>query len=129
MQYDYKSDYKAIGNSLVETIAQIEKNGETPLLKFEMLFKFAKMKFLDNKADEAHKIFGKCNSVLIDNGLPENFELYYWMARIFEGKGEIEKAASTYRMCLTRGNLADDPEFINELLDRINNIEPDSVKF
>src|SRR2546428_5576914 len=102
MKLAFNADYKTVGHSLMETIDEIERNGETPLLKSEMLFKYARMKFLENKFDEAYKIFGQCNMLLIDKGLPENKEIYYWVSRIAEAKGEIEKAMGFYKICLER---------------------------
>lgn len=122
MKLDFNSDLQTVSNSLMETLGKIEKNGETPILKAEMLFKYGRVKFLGKNFDEAHKIFGQCNMVLIDNGLPENKEIYYWVGRIFEAKGDIEKAQSTYKICLKKARFITDQEFVDELLDRLNKL-------
>ncbi len=123
MKLNFNSDMQTVSNSLMKTLSEIDKNGETPILKAEMLFKYARVKFLDKQFDEAHKIFGQCNVALIDNQLPENKEIYYWVGRISEAKGEIEKARTIYTMCLEKARFIDDHEFVDEKLDRINTIE------
>ena len=47
MELAFNSDRQTIGNSLMATLAEIEIHGETPILKAEMLFKFARMKFIE----------------------------------------------------------------------------------
>jgi tetratricopeptide (TPR) repeat protein len=122
MELYYNADLKTIGNSLMVTLSEIEKNGETPILKAEMLYKYARVKFCDGKFIEAHQVFGQCNSHLIMNNLPENKEIYYWVGRILEEKGEFEKAKTTYTISLERARFLNDQIFVDEILDRIHKI-------
>jgi tetratricopeptide (TPR) repeat protein len=114
---------KEIANSLNQTINEIETKGETPKLKEELLFKFARLKFSEGNFDEAHSIFGQCNSITVDYGLNENFEIYYWVGRILEAKGDLEKAKSTYEIALKR--FKDNPSLIckKEIIEAINKIK------
>ena len=114
---------KEIAVSLNETIKEIETNGENPLLKEAMLFKYARLKFSEGEIDEAHSILGQCNSVTIDFGLPENYEIYYWVARIMEAKGELDKAKATYEIALKR--FKNNPDLISkeEIIDAIERMK------
>ena len=123
MELTYNADLKTIGNSLMKTLSEIEKNGETPTLKGQMLYKFARLKFCERDFEEAHKVLGQCNSHLIMNNLPENKEIYYWVGRILEEQGEFEKAKTTYTMNLERARFLNDQTFVDEILDRIHKIE------
>jgi len=67
----------------------------------EVTFLIGRLHQIDGKLDEAVKSFGKCNSILIENGLPENYELYYWMGRIEEHKMNISKSMDIYNMILS----------------------------
>jgi tetratricopeptide (TPR) repeat protein len=112
-----------IATSLNNTIKEIELNGETPKLKEVLLFKYARLKFSECEFEEAHSILGQCNSVTIDFGLPENYEIYFWTAQIMEAQGNIEKAKSTYEIALKR--FKNNPDLISkdeiiEAIERIN---------
>ncbi len=102
---------REIADSLYETLDEIKLKGESTKLKFESQFKFARLKFSVGEFDDAHNLFGICNSMTIDYGLPENYEIYYWAGRISEQNGEIEKAKSTYEITLKKCN--DNPLLIS----------------
>jgi len=102
---------REIANSVYETIDEIKLKGESTNLNFELQFKFARFKFSIDEFDEANKLLGICNSMTIDYGLPENYEIYYWAGRISEQKGEIEKAKTTYEITLRKCN--DNPSMIS----------------
>lgn len=108
-----------IACSVNETLKEINLKGESPNLEAELFFKYARLKFSERKYDEAKSIFGQSNSITIDNGLPENYETYYWVARIMEAKGDIENAKSTYQIALKR--CKDNPNLIsrNEIIEAI----------
>lgn len=120
MKLGYNSDIHTISNSLMETLAEIKKSGETPILKSEMLYKYGRLKFMENEFDEAHKLFGQSNLLLFDNNLPESKEIFYWGARSFEAKGDVVKALSAYKFLLERAKFIGDQIFVDEILDRIN---------
>ena len=102
---------REIANSVYETIDKINLKGESTNLNFELQFKFARFKFSIGEFDEANKLLGICNSMTIDYGLPENYEIYYWAGRISEQKGEIDKAKTTYEITLRKCN--DNPSLIS----------------
>jgi hypothetical protein len=114
---------REIANSIYETIDKIKSNGETPYLKEELQFGYARLKLSEGELDDSYKIFGMCNSITIDNNLRENYEIYYWIGRISELKMEYQKALSTYELALKR--CTDDPLLIprNEILDAIENLK------
>ena len=91
-----------IATSLRETLKEIELNGETPSLKEELQFKFARLKLSEGELEDSYKILSICNSITIDNNLRENYEIYFWVGRIAELKGEYEKAKTTYEMAFKR---------------------------
>ena len=99
-----------IAYSVNETLKEINLKGETPELELELYFKYARLKFSEGDYDKAKTIFGQCNSITIDNGLPENYEIYYWTGRIMEAKGDIENARLIYGIALKR--CKDNPNLI-----------------
>lgn len=121
MDIKFDSDRDEVGNSLMRTLEEIKTSGETPELKMEMLFKYARMRFFEGDFQRSYEVFGQTSSHIIDNGLPENIELFYWVARIFEEQGHFERSLSAYKMALER--VTEDEQFSDELLDRIANIE------
>lgn len=66
----------------------------------EVFFLVGRLHYIDNNIEEAVKSFSKCNTILIDNGLPENLELYYWMGRIEEHKMNTSKSIDIYNRIL-----------------------------
>ena len=108
-----------IAYSVNETLKEIEFKGETPELNCELYFEYARLKFSEGKYDDAKTILGQCNFITIDNGLPENYEIYYWTGRIMEAKGDIENARLIYGIALKR--CKDKPNLIprSEILEAI----------
>ena len=80
------ADSTEIATSLKETLKEIELNGENPCLKEELQFKFARLKLSEGELEDSYKILGICNSITIDYNLRENYEIYFWVARIAELK-------------------------------------------
>ena len=116
------ADSTEIATSLRETLNEIKINGETPNLKEELQFKFARLKLSEGELEDSYKIFGICNSITIDYNLRENYEIYFWVARIAELKGEFEKSKTTYEMALKR--CIDNPLLIprNEIIEAIERV-------
>ena len=121
MDIRFDSGPDEVGRSLTKTLEVIKTSGETPELKMEMLFKYAIMRFYEGDLQRSYEVFGQTSSHIIDNGLPENIELFYWVARIFEEQNQLDRSLLAYKMALER--ITDDENFSNEILDRILNIE------
>jgi len=115
-----KSTYNEVGWSLRETLDQIERNGETKELKYDMLLKYGWLKFLDNDPDGAYRIFSQCSTHAIDNGILDIDELFYWAARCLEEKGDKENALNGYLSLLeSSSKYQNNEELINEIFDRL----------
>jgi len=121
MDIDFQSTQEEVANSLTDTLSEIKASGETPVLKMEMLFKYAIMRFFEGDLQRSYEVFGQTSSHIIDNGLPENIELFYWVARIFEEQNQLDRSLSTYKMALEK--VTDNEKFADELLERISNVE------
>ncbi|MGW8122230.1 hypothetical protein ACV07N_06175 [Roseivirga echinicomitans] len=91
MDIRFNSDSDEVGRSLMRIIAEIKSSRETPKLKMEMLFKYARMRFFERDFQRSYEVFGQTGSHIINNGLPENIELFYWVTRIFEEQGHFER--------------------------------------
>lgn len=116
----YKSTFNEIGWSLRETLTEIEQQGETNQLKFEMLLKYGRVLFMEGKFNEAYKLFQQCSIHSIDNGIPDVKELYYWTSRSQEGLGNTERALNGYLMLLENKRfIENDDDFVNAVLDRL----------
>lgn len=102
---------KEIANSLNETKKEIETNGETPKNKEEFLFKYARLKFSEGAIDKSFEIFSQCKAHTSDFGLRENYEIYYWIARILEAQEDLGKAKATYENALKKCN--ENPDLIS----------------
>tara|TARA_R110001606_G_scaffold398907_1_gene579501 strand:+ start:533 stop:907 length:375 start_codon:yes stop_codon:yes gene_type:complete len=123
MRLKFNDTLEIIGNSLMKTLSEIENYGETPELKAEMLYKYGRVHFLQNNFEKAYKVFEQCNIHIIDNNLPQNIEIYYWVGRISEETKKNEKARSAYLITLEQMKDKNDEEFMNEILDRISNLK------
>jgi|GEM_PF-1800441 len=116
----YNSTFDEVGWSLRETLNDIEKQGETKQLKFDMLLKYGRIKLMEGKPNESYKIFQQCSVHAIDNGVPDVKELYYWTSRCHEEQGNKELALNGYLMLLERDRfIENDEEFVNAILDRL----------
>lgn len=117
---NYQSSYEEIGWSLRETLDEIQKNGETKHLKFEMLLKYGRLLLHQGKLNEAYQTFQQCSIYALENGVLDVKELYYWTSRCFEAQGDIQRALGSYLMLLERDKFVENDEpFVNEILDRI----------
>ncbi|MBS9774628.1 MAG: hypothetical protein KGV59_05665 [Tenacibaculum sp.] len=121
MDLKFNDDLDTIKDSLKHTLTKIKDEGENPLLKAEMLYKFSRYKFSEKEYDECHETLDQLNTHLAENNLPKNYEIFYWLGRVFEEKEEYINAKTTYLTLLTRIKKLDETkELENEILDRIN---------
>ncbi|MBN9351923.1 MAG: hypothetical protein J0H55_14680 [Chitinophagaceae bacterium] len=96
------SSFDEIGWSLSETLNKIEAEGETPQLKFDMLLKYGRLKFLEGDYERAYEVLQQASTHSIDNGVRDIEDLYFWTNRCLEEKGDTERAISGYLMLLER---------------------------
>ncbi len=116
----YQSTFTEVGWSLRETLNEIEKQGETKQLKFDMLLKYGRLLLMEGKPNEAYQLFQQCSIHAIDNGVPDVKELYYWTSRCQEEQGNKERAINGYLMLLEREKfIKNDVEFVDAILDRL----------
>lgn len=66
----------------------IEQNGQHPELVVKYLYLLGRIKFLEGNYEEATDAFGQCNMITMNHGMPDNYENFYWFARMREEKGE-----------------------------------------
>ena len=71
-------------------------DGDKKLLS-ELYFLIARIHLDNNNLKLSREFFGKCNSLLIENYLPESLELYYWMGIILEKETKLNQALGIYR--------------------------------
>lgn len=117
MELKFNDDSDTIKKTLVDTLAEIKENGETPTLKAKMLYEFSRFKFSEKEYDECHETLNQLNTHLKENNLPKNYEVFYWVGRILEEKEEYKEAKTTY---LTLLSTIKNSDLENEILDRIN---------
>ena len=98
----YNASQEEVGNSLMHTLSLIKEKGETKELKYDMLFKYGRFNFLENKLEKAYDIFQQCSIHGIDNNILDMKELYYWSARCLEAMGEKIQSLNCYLMLLER---------------------------
>ena len=121
---NYKSNIDEIGNSLMETLTEIKKEGETKELKFDMLVKYGRVLFLQNEFGKSYQTFEQAAIHAIENNISEIKSLYYWTARCLEENGAKEAAFKSYLILLDNKQFtANDEEFIDIVLDRLNFFE------
>ena len=116
---NYNSNYDDIGWSLRETLDEIDKKGETKELKYDMLLKYGRMKFMEGKFNKAYKIFMQCSSHSIDNCILDNKEIYYWASRCLENMGNEGRALNGYLRLLENEKFINDENFVDAVLDRL----------
>lgn len=114
----YQSTFDEVGWSLRETLDEIEKQGETKQLKFDMLLKYGRLLLMESKPGEAYQLFQQCSIHAVDNGVPDIKELYYWTSRCQEEQGNKERAINGYLMLLERFT-ENDEGFVDAVLDRL----------
>lgn len=116
----YQGTIDDMGWSLRKTLDEIEKNGETRQLKFDMLLKYGRLLLLEGKANDAYEVFQQCSIHSVDNGITDVKELYYWTSRCQEEQGNMERALNGYIMLLERERFIENDEiFVNAVLDRL----------
>lgn len=120
MHLKFDDNINTIKESLVEVLSKIKEEGETPESKAEMLYKFARYKFSEEEFDESHETFSQLNIHLTENNLPRNYEIFYWIGRILEKRGEYINAKTTYLTILNKIKQQPNKDLENEILDRIN---------
>ncbi|WP_326985228.1 hypothetical protein [Chryseobacterium sp. MP_3.2] len=117
----YQSDLNEIGNSLMDCLSQIKKEGETKELKFEMLLKYGRVLFLKNKIEKAYQTFQQGAVYAMENNITEVKEIYFWTARCIEETGDKNIALGNYLMLLENNQYSEnDSEFVDAILDRFN---------
>lgn len=114
----YQSTFNEVGWSLMETLEEIKKQGQTKQLKFDMLLKHGRMLLMQKKLDEAYQVFLQCSTHAIDNGVPVIKELYYWTSRCLEEQGNKNSAVNCY-LRLLENHPENDEEFVDAILDRL----------
>lgn len=115
----YNSTYDEIGWSIRETLDEIKQKGETKGLKYEMLLKYGRLKLMEGDLERAYEVFQQCSIHSIDNGVLDIKELYYWISRCLEKKGEKERALGGYLGLLENEQNIKDEDFVDEVLDRL----------
>jgi tetratricopeptide (TPR) repeat protein len=116
----YQSSFEEIGWSLRQTLDEINLQGETPVLKYDMLLKYGRISLMEGQLDKAYKVFQQCSIHAIDNDIPDVKELYYWSCRCLEEKGEADRAVNGYLRLLENKTSIESEEFVNAVLDRLN---------
>lgn len=120
MHLKFDEEITIIKESLVAVLTKIKEEGETPILKAEMLYNFARYKFGEQEFDESHETFSQLNTHLIENNLPRNYEIFYWIGRILEEKEELNNAKTTYLTVLNKIQKQPNKDLENEILDRVS---------
>ena len=71
----FESTFDEIGWSLRHTLDEIKLKGETKELKYEMLLKYGRLRFMEGCFSDAYQIFRQCSIHSIDNGVNDINEL------------------------------------------------------
>ena len=69
----------------------MDKNGETPILKAEMLYKFSPLKFCEGAFEEAYKILGECSQHLLMKTYPKIKKYIIGLAEYVKSKVILKK--------------------------------------
>ena len=88
-------------------------NGDKKLLS-ELYFLIARIHLDNNNIKLSREFFGKCNSLLIENCLPESLELYFWMGIILEKETKLYQALGIYRTI--QNKLTDETNYLEEYI-------------
>ncbi|HOG05188.1 MAG TPA: hypothetical protein PK978_03020 [Paludibacter sp.] len=115
----FESTFDEIGWSLRHTLDEIKLKGETKELKYEMLLKYGRLRFMEGCFSDAYQIFRQCSIHSIDNGVNDINELYYWTSRCLEKLGDKKRALAGYLMLLENKDNLKDEALVNAVLDRL----------
>ncbi|MFW6272532.1 MAG: GNAT family N-acetyltransferase [bacterium] len=96
-------------NKIVE---EINTKGQNPPLLARYYYLLGRIKFLESNYEEAKQAFGQSNMIIMNKGLPEIHENYYWIAKIIEAKGEKGNAKLYYGFALENYN--ENPNYISK---------------
>jgi RimJ/RimL family protein N-acetyltransferase len=108
--------------SKINTVVQeINAKGQHPLLLTKYFYLLGRLKFSEGNYEEAQEAFGQCNMITMNEGMPENYETFYWFGRINDAKGEKGNAKMYYGFALEKFN--DNPNLISrdEITKAMNN--------
>lgn len=92
-----RSDLVAAYNTI---IAKMEAVGQHPSLVAKYFYLLGRVRYVEGNYVEARKLFGQANMVIMQEGLPQNHETYYWFAVMLEIDGKIENAKMYYESAL-----------------------------
>jgi len=95
-----------------QIIEEINSKGQQPKLIIRYSYLLGRIKFLERKYDEAKEAFANCNMIIMNEGLPEIHETYYWFGKINEVKGDKGNAKMYYGFALEKYN--DNPDYITK---------------
>jgi ribosomal-protein-alanine N-acetyltransferase len=102
--------------------ATIKSTGQHPKLIVKYFYLLGRIKFNEGNYEEARQAFGQSNNVAVQENLPENYETYYWFARMRELNNNPEDAKMYYRFALEK--FSGDPDLITkqEIQNAINKL-------
>lgn len=96
-------------NQLTE---EINTKGQHPALLVRYFYLLGRIKFLERNYEEAKEAFGQCNMIIMNEGLPEIHETFYWFGKINEAIGENGTAKMYYGFALENYN--ENPNYITK---------------
>ena len=99
---------------------EINSKGKHPVLLTQYFYLLGRIKFIEGNYDEAFEQFNICSKIIIKEGMPMNYEIFYWFARIRDTQ-ELKKDAKMYYN-LALENYNDNPNLISrdEILSAMN---------
>lgn len=88
-------------NSIAE---EMNSKGQHPELLVRYFHLLGRAKFIVEDYEEAKQAFIQCNKITMVEGMLDIHENFYWFARIFEARNEMEGAKMYYKFALERYN-------------------------
>ncbi len=88
----------------------INKHGQRPELLTRYFYLLGRVRFLEGNFEESKQAFANCNTVVMNEGLPEMHETFYWFGRINAENGDLDNAKMYYGFALE--NFNGDPNYI-----------------
>lgn len=111
-----KVPLNAVKGDVIPLIDKLEKKinnkGNQPNLLARYFYLTGRLKFIEEKYDEAQEAFKQSNMIVMNGGLPEVHENFYWFGRINEEKGDLGDARMYYSFALEKYN--EDPRYITK---------------